>query len=272
MVIQGVTAIVTGAAGGIGKAVCIELAKRGAATVVLVARSDGVTSLAHSISEFSEGATRAIPYVGDVTDEDFRKRVFAEVHSNGEPPRICVPAAGAVYDMLAARVDKQTGQAVLYPSEQFRRLIDVDLTAPVYWALEMVAHIAEHRHARGLGRWTPAEHVQGTVIFIGSVSSQGNRGQIAYAAAKAGLAGAAATLTKEAMFHGVRCGVIHPGFTDTSMVRNLGQQYVDERILPQTQLGRLIRPEEIADAVCFMVANSAVSGQLWADAGWHPSA
>jgi hypothetical protein len=35
-------------------------------------------------------------------------------------------------------------------------------------------------------------------------------------------------------------------------------------------LGRLIRPEEIADAICFMIANSAVSGQLWADAGWHP--
>jgi hypothetical protein len=40
--------------------------------------------------------------------------------------------------------------------------------------------------------------------------------------------------------------------------------------LPATQIGRLIRPEEIADAICFLVRNSAVSGQLWADAGWHP--
>ena len=39
-----------------------------------------------------------------------------------------------------------------------------------------------------------------------------------------------------------------------------------------TQLRRLIRPEEIADAICFMVSNSAVSGELWADAGWHPPA
>jgi NAD(P)-dependent dehydrogenase (short-subunit alcohol dehydrogenase family) len=108
--------------------------------------------------------------------------------------------------------------------------------------------------------------------LIGSVSSQGNKGQIAYAATKAGLEGAAATLMKEAIFYGVRCGVIHPGFTDTPMVRNLGQDYIDKYILPSTQLRRLIRTEEIADAICFMINNSAVSGQLWADAGWHPSA
>ena len=43
-------------------------------------------------------------------------------------------------------------------------------------------------------------------------------------------------------------------------------------ILPFTQLNRLIRPEELADAICFMLANSAVSGELWADAGWHAPA
>jgi NAD(P)-dependent dehydrogenase (short-subunit alcohol dehydrogenase family) len=149
---------------------------------------------------------------------------------------------------------------------------EVNLIAPVYWALEMVARIAEDRRRRGLGRWEPAEEVQGTVVFIGSVSSQGNKGQIAYAAGKAGLEGAAATLTKEAIYHGVRCGVIHPGFTDTPMVRALGEEYITKNILPYTQLRRLIRPQEIADAICFMIANSAVSGELWADAGWHPSA
>ena len=100
--------------------------------------------------------------------------------------------------------------------------MEINLVAPVYWALEMVGRIAEDRHARGLGEWQPEEHVQGTVIFIGSVSSRGNKGQIAYAATKAGLEGAAATLTLEAMYHGVRCGVIHPGFTDTPMVQALG--------------------------------------------------
>jgi NAD(P)-dependent dehydrogenase (short-subunit alcohol dehydrogenase family) len=79
-------------------------------------------------------------------------------------------------------------------------------------------------------------------------------------------------MTKEAMYHGVRCGVIHPGFTDTPMVRLMDNGYIEKNILPATQLHRLIRPEEIADAICFMIGNSAVSGELWADAGWHPSA
>jgi NAD(P)-dependent dehydrogenase (short-subunit alcohol dehydrogenase family) len=136
----------------------------------------------------------------------------------------------------------------------------------------MLARLAEDRLRRGLGRWDPKEQVQGTVVFIGSVSSQGTKGQLSYAVSKAGLEGAASTLRKEAIYHGVRCGVIHPGFTDTPMVRALGEEYIAKNILPWTQLRRLIRPEEIADAICFMIANSAVSGELWADAGWHPSA
>ena len=44
------------------------------------------------------------------------------------------------------------------------------------------------------------------------------------------------------------------------------------RELPATQLGRLIKPNEIADAICFMISNPAVTGELWADAGWHPAA
>ena len=83
--------------------------------------------------------------------------------------------------------------------------------------------------------------MQGSVVFIGSISSQGNRGQISYASTKAGLEGAAATIMKEAMFHGVRCSVIHPGFTDTPMVRAMGVEYVAKNILPYTQLGRLIQ-------------------------------
>ena len=136
----------------------------------------------------------------------------------------------------------------------------------------MVAKLAENRWQKGLKQWQPEEEVQGTIMFIGSVSSQGNKGQISYAATKAGLEGAAATLTKEAMYYGVRCGIIHPGFTDTPMLRSLGEEYIAKYVLPYTQLRRLIRPDEIADAICFMISNSAVSGQLWADAGWHPQA
>ncbi len=66
--------------------------------------------------------------------------------------------------------------------------------------------------------------------------------------------------------------VIQRGFTDTPMVRAMGADYLAKNILPYTQLRRLIQPAEIADAICFMLANSAVSGELWVDAGWHAPA
>jgi 3-oxoacyl-[acyl-carrier protein] reductase len=263
-------AVVTGAGSGIGEAVALELVRRGVKAVALVDQSDAVCHLADSIAQFTGNRTLSAAYVGDVSDEQFRRKVFDEAVTKWGVPRICIPAAGITRDTLAAKIDKNTGKATLYPLEDFRRVLEINLVAPVYWALETVGRIAEDRFARGLSEWRPEEDVQGTVILIGSVSSRGNKGQIAYAATKAGLEGAAATLTLEAMYHGVRCGVIHPGYTATPMVIGLGDRYVSERILPHTQLKRLIHPEEIGDAICFMVANSAVSGELWADAGWHP--
>lgn len=264
-------AVVTGAASGIGEAVARELAHRGAKTVMLVDRSDQAFAVAKLINE-AEGREVAIGQVGDTTDAAFRKRVFNEAAEKYGLVSICVPAAGITRDALAVRIDKDTGKAELYPVESFRQVTEVNLIAPIYWAIEMVARIAEDRRERGLKRWEPEEDIQGAIVFLGSVSSQGNKGQISYAVAKAGLEGAAATLSKEAIFHGVRCGVIHPGFTDTPMAKALGQEFLDKYVLPYTQLRRLIRPEEIADAICFMVSNSAVSGELWADAGWHPPA
>jgi len=271
MNIKGAVAVITGAGGGIGRTLALELAKRGAASLALVDHSDAVKDAMHAVNQFI-GGPLAKGFVGDVTDSAFRTRVFAELHEKHGRVNICVPAAGITRDSLAVKLDKQKDQISIYPLESFRWVMEVDLIAPVYWALEMVAGIAEHRKRKGLRQWQPEEDLQGAVIFIGSVSSLGNKGQIAYSAAKAGLEGAAATLMMEAVFHGVRCGVIHPGYTDTPMVRSLGEDYIKERIIPRTQLRRLIKPEEIADAICFMINNAAVSGSLWADAGWHPTA
>jgi NAD(P)-dependent dehydrogenase (short-subunit alcohol dehydrogenase family) len=269
MEIRDRVAVVTGAASGIGGAVCRELARRGTRAVALVDQSDAVTELAREVPG-GPGTTSFHPFSGDVTDSDFRRHVYDRMAAEHGIPSICVPAAGITRDALAVKLD-ETGRAQVYPLETFRQVTEVDLIAPVYWALEMVARIAEERHARGLGRWRPEERITGTIVFIGSVSSQGNKGQIAYAASKSGLEGAAATIMKEAIYYGVRTGVIHPGFTDTPMVRAMGEERIARQVLPYTQLGRLIRPEEIADAICFMISNSAVSGELWADAGWHPS-
>jgi NAD(P)-dependent dehydrogenase (short-subunit alcohol dehydrogenase family) len=272
MRIEGKVAVVTGAGSGIGKAVVYELARRGAKAVVAVDCGADTAPVARAIND-KLGRTVVNPVLGDVTDAEFRSKVFHESVARHGVPNICVPAAGITRDSLAVKIDKETGKAAIYSAKTFREVMEVNLVAPIYWALEMVADIAEERRRRGLGRWEPTEgELWGSVVFIGSVSSQGNKGQISYATTKAGLEGAASTLAKEAIFHGVRCCVIHPGFTDTPMVRALGEEYIAENVLPFTQLRRLIRPEEIADAICFLISNSAVSGELWADAGWHPSA
>jgi NAD(P)-dependent dehydrogenase (short-subunit alcohol dehydrogenase family) len=247
------------------------MARRDVAAVAVVDMSETIEDVAARLNT-EAGRAFAIPFRGDTTDAAFRAQVFDSISRRFGPVSLCVPAAGITRDDIAVRVDKATGKARIYPQELFKLVVDVNLIAPVYWALEMIGRIAEDRAARGLKRWVPTEGMQGAVVFIGSVSSQGNRGQISYASTKAGLEGAAATIMQEAIFHGVRCGLIHPGYTDTPMVRALGEDFVAKNILPYTQLGRLIRPEEIADAICFMLANSAVSGELWADAGWHAPA
>jgi len=271
MKIKGKTAVITGAAGGIGCAVSAELAERGATCVAMVDLSDDVMAVAEEINRAC-GREVAKAYQGDTTNTEFRKSVFEDLCASHGYVNICVPAAGIVRDALAVKVDKETGKAGVYSEEAFRLVCEVNYIAPIYWAMEMIACVAEGRYAKGLKKWGPEEEMEGAIIFIGSVASQGNKGQISYASAKAALEGAASTLMKEAIFHGVRCSIIHPGFTDTPILRAMGPEYVKKYVLPDTQLGRLIRPEEIADAICFMITNQAVSGEVWADAGWHPAA
>lgn len=266
-------AVVTGGASGIGRATCELMGQEGV-------RAIGVADLGDTVEAFCANWNREnqrdvmVPFRGDVVDATFRERVFHEMESKFGPVSICVPAAGITRDKLSVKVHHKNGKSTveIYPEDDFRRVLDIDLTAPIYWALRTVASVALDRAKRSIGQWEPEERVQGCIVLVGSVSSAGNRGQISYATAKAGLEGAQATLAAEAIYYGIRCAIIHPGFTDTPLVRSMGDEVIRTKVLPNTQLRRLIRPQEIAGAILFMLSNSAVSGALWADAGWHPSA
>lgn len=271
MELTGKIAVVTGANSGIGRATCVGMAKRGIAQIACVDRSDDILATCRTVNS-DLGRDVLLPYIGDVTDANFRRATFDDLKKKFRAVHICVPAAGIVRDQLSVKIDKETGKSVLYPIELFQQTLNLNLLAATYWALETVASVAEDRFARKLGRWDPAERNQGAIVFIGSVSSAGNRGQISYAASKAALEAVTNTLTKESIFHGVRCAIIHPGFTDTPMLNAMGRDYLEKHILPNTQLHRLLRPEEIADGILFLIQNSAISGALWADAGWHPAA
>lgn len=271
MKFDGKNAVVTGAASGIGKATCEAMIKLGIHAIGAVDRSAAVRDVCDQINR-AAGREVMFSYAGDVTSEAFRQEVYRDLKMRFGVVHICVPAAGIIRDRLAVKINKETGRAETYPRRDLEEVFAINLIAPICWAMDAIATVAEDRQRRGMGRWEPSEGNQGAVVFIGSVSSVGNKGQISYATSKAGLEGAQATLGKESIYYGVRCSIIHPGYTDTPMVQALGQDIINQQILPQTQLRRLLRPDEVADAICFMLQNSAVSGSLWVDAGWHPAA
>jgi NAD(P)-dependent dehydrogenase (short-subunit alcohol dehydrogenase family) len=277
MNINGKIGVVTGASGHIGLAVASELARRGAEAVALVDQTAEVEQAACSLNERLDRPV-AVPMVGDVTDEAFRQSVFDLITARYGTPSICVPAAPGTIEQNAVKIDAQTGCAVIYPVENFRWCLEVHLVAPVYWALETIARLAEQRRRLGLGSWEPGEGIQGTVTFIGSAAAHGNVGQIAYATAKAGLEGVETTLARESLAHGVRCSVIHPDFTRTPLVRALGDDFIKRNVLPFLQSSRLNQPSDVAHAVCESIEAAGQIGAPfpansvnWTDVGWNLS-
>ena len=119
----------------------------------------------------------ADPKAGDTTNDTFRTQVFDEVTEKYCVCTICVPAVGITRDARCVRMNRETGRAEPYSIRTFRQVTEVNLIAPILWAIQMVVRIAEDRWKRGLKRWEPEESVQGAIIFIGSVSSAATRGR-----------------------------------------------------------------------------------------------
>ncbi len=271
MKIKDKVAVVTGASGGIGLAVARQLAQKGARAVAIVDVSEGCAQSAEAVNR-ETGTQVARAFCGDVCDSNFRAEVFAEMETSGDVVRICVPAAGILRDALAVKMNRDTGKAELYDEEVFRKVLEVNLLHPVYWIMQMLARIAEQRSESGLKKWQTEEAIQGSAVLIGSVSSRGNRGQISYACAKSALNAAANTLNIEGMFYGVQSKIIHPGMVNTPMLEQLPEGHFENHIKPLIPLGRIIEPDEIAAAVCLLIENPAISGQLWIDGGLTPMA
>src|SRR5271157_6322564 len=90
--IKGQVAVITGAAGGIGQALALDMTRRGAASIALVDFSDRVLQVAREMNT-EAGRQVAIAYRGDTTDTAFRQEVYADITTKAGVPRICVPAA-----------------------------------------------------------------------------------------------------------------------------------------------------------------------------------
>jgi 3-oxoacyl-[acyl-carrier protein] reductase len=138
MEVKGKVAVITGAGGGIGQAVAAELSSRGVQAIALVDLSPSVEEVAVRINRWADRKV-ASAYVGDSTDPGFRRKVYDDMEARHGLVSICVPAAGITRDSLAVKMDRETGKNIIYPVEQFRLVVEVNLIAPVYWAIEMVS-------------------------------------------------------------------------------------------------------------------------------------
>jgi len=226
---SGKVAVVTGASRGIGRAVAICLASRGA-HVVAAARGDHAAATVEAIQ--ASGGRADLVSV-DVTDA---KSVVAMVGGALERHGridVLVNNAGIARDQLLMRMKR----------EEWDQVMATNLTAAFVCSQAVIKTMIKQRSGR--------------IISISSVVAQsGNPGQANYAASKAGLIGFSKTLAREVASRKITVNVVAPGLIDTDMTRDLPDKVKDEWAA-QIPFGRLGSAEDIAGAVCFLASDEA---------------
>ena len=236
--LAGRIALVTGASRGIGKAIALDLAGRGADVAVNFSKSH--TAAAAVVAEIEALGRRSLAVQGDVSDPDAVRAMTDRVGAELGKPDILVNNAGITRDTLAMRMKDEDWAAVLA----------TDLTG---------AFLVTRACMRGMvrKRW-------GRIITIGSVvGTMGNAGQVNYAAAKAGLAGMTRSLAKELGSRNITVNLVAPGFIRTDITADLTQEQIDA-VLSQVPLERLGDPEDVAPLVGFLAGDGAryITGQV----------
>lgn len=225
--LDGKTALITGASGGIGAAIARALHGQGAAVVLSGTRTETLETLAAELGE------RAFACPADLRDPTAPDALVTAAEQAAGALSILVNNAGFTRDMLALRMDDADWNSVL----------EVDLTAPFRLARAALRGMLRRRAGR--------------IINISSiVGAAGNAGQANYAAAKAGLIGLSKALAQEVASRSVTVNVVAPGLIDTAMTAALSEQN-KARALQAIPLGRIGQPMDVAAAVAYLASDEA---------------
>ena len=236
----GKTAVVTGGSRGIGRAVCLELAKGGANVVLCYAGNEAAA--AETVSACEALGAKALAVKCDVADGEQVKALMDEAVKSFGRIDILVNNAGITRD----------GLLMMMKEADFDAVISANLRG-TFLCMKAVAR-------------TMMKQRYGRIVNLSSVVGlRGNAGQVNYAASKAGVIGMTKSLAKELASRGVTVNAVAPGFIDTDMTAAMPEA-AKTATLATIPMGRLGAPEDVARAVAFLASDEAayITGQVLA--------
>lgn len=232
------TAIVTGGSRGIGRAVAVRLAKDG---MNLVINYRGNSAAAEETERLCrELGAEVLLVQGDVSRAEDCEKLAAQAKEAFGRVDVLVNNAGITRDGLLARMTE----------EDFRAVLDVNLVGPWNMMKAVNRIMMKQRYGR--------------IVNLSSVTGlMGNMGQTNYAAAKAGILGMTKSYAREVASRGITVNAVAPGFIDTDMTEAMPEGAKD-KIVTEIPMGRTGKPEDVAEAVAFLVSEQAgyITGEV----------
>ena len=238
--LSGKVALVTGASRGIGRGIAVALGRRGAKVIINYAsREEAARTAATEVEE--AGGTAAISQF-DVASSAATTEAIKAIGKEHGGLDILVNNAGVAVN----------GMLMRFTDEQWAKTLNINLAGAFHCTRAASMMILKAKDA-------------GRIINITSVvGEQGNAGQLAYAASKAGLIGMTMSTARELASRGVTCNAVSPGFIETDMTAEHLPEAARAKLMEQIPLGRIGRSEDVAAAVAFLAGPEAayITGQV----------